>query len=148
SGVVAVILLGSIYLGIAYLGATSTDLFGLFETGGPVLSSAASHYLGTTGMVMLAVLIILACLTTSIGLITGISQYFHRLMPKINIKTFLIIFTPFSFFLAIFGLPNIINYSIPVLLFLSPLAIVLMILPFPSPFFTLARVVYVPSFTV
>ncbi len=148
SGVVAVILLGSIYLGIAYLGATSTDLFGLFETGGPVLSSAASHYLGTTGMVMLAVLIILACLTTSIGLITAISQYFHRLMPKINYKTFVVIFTTITFIVANFGLANIINYSIPVLMFLYPLAIVLMILAFASPLFNHARVVYVASITV
>ncbi|HEX6593171.1 MAG TPA: branched-chain amino acid transport system II carrier protein [Bacillota bacterium] len=148
AGIVAVVLLGSIYLGIAYLGATSTDLFGLFDTGGPVLSGAASHYLGTTGMVLLAILIILACLTTSIGLMTAISQYFHRLMPQVSYKTFVTIFTTLTFIIANFGLANIINYSIPVLMLLYPLAIVLMILAFVSPLFNHARLVYASTIAV
>src|SRR5699024_3646108 len=36
SGTVAVILLSVIYVGIAYVGATSTQTFGILENGGPV----------------------------------------------------------------------------------------------------------------
>lgn len=145
SGFVAIAFLGILYTGIAYLGATSTEAFGLFETGGPVLGSAASHYFGLTGSIMLAVIIILACLTTSIGLMTACGEYFHTLFPKISYKVFVSFFTTMTFIVANFGLANIINYSIPVLMFLYPLAIVLMLLTFLSPLFNHARIVYVSA---
>lgn len=148
SGVVAVTFLGLIYVGIAFLGATSTAEFGLFETGGPVLSNASTYYFGTFGAVLLAIIIILACLTTSIGLITACGEYFHTLFPKISYKKFAIFFSTISFIIANFGLANIINYSIPVLMFLYPLAIVLMILTFLSPLFNHSRVVYVSATAV
>lgn len=148
SGLVATALLGIIYVGIAYLGATSTERFGLFETGGPVLGSATSYYFGTFGTIMLSIIIFLACLTTSIGLITACGEYFHTLFPKISYKAFIVFFSLLSFTVANIGLSNIINYSIPVLMFLYPLAIVLMLLTFLSPLFNHARIVYVTTTVV
>lgn len=145
SGLVATVLLGIIYVGIAYLGATTTEAFGLFKTGGPILGSATSYYFGTVGTVMLSVIIILACLTTSIGLITACGEYFHTIFPKISYKKFVLFFSLLSFTIANFGLANIINYSIPVLMFLYPLAIVLMLLTFLSPLFNHSRIVYVAA---
>lgn len=148
SGVIAISLLAVIYLGIAYLGATSVGPMGLFKTGGPVLSGAASHYFGTVGSLLLAVMIILACLTTAIGLITANAEYFHTLFPKIGYKTMVVFFSTITFIIANFGLANIIAFSIPVLMFLYPLAIVLMILTFMSPLFNHARFVYVATTAV
>ncbi|MBS4210069.1 branched-chain amino acid transport system II carrier protein [Bacillus sp. FJAT-50079] len=145
SGIVATSFLGIIYVGIAYLGATSTETLGLFDNGGPVLSNASVHYFGKFGLVMLAVIIILACLTTSIGLITACGEYFHTLFPKVSYKAFVVFFSALSFTIANFGLSNIINYSIPVLMFLYPLAIVLMLLTFLSPLFNHSRIVYVAA---
>src|SRR5699024_12325862 len=85
--------------------------FGILDTGGQVLSSSASHYFGTFGFVLLAVVIILACLTTAIGLMTACGEYFHSLFPKIGYKTFVVIFTTFCFVVSNFGLSNIITYS-------------------------------------
>ena len=143
AGGVAIFFLGVIYAGIAYLGATSTELFGLFDNGGPVLSSASEHYFGSFGAVLLSLVIFLACLTTSIGLTTACGEYFHTLMPKISYKAFVIFFSVFTCIIANFGLSNIITYSIPVLMLLYPLAIVLILLTFLSPFFNHARIVYV-----
>ena len=148
AGGVATILLGVIYVGIAYLGATSTEMFGLFETGGPVLSNTASYYFGTFGTLLMAVIIFLACLTTSIGLITACGEYFHSLFPNVSYKYFTIGFSVFSFIIANIGLSNIITYSIPVLMFLYPLAIVLIILTFASPLFKHSRLVYVSATVV
>ncbi|HLR68917.1 branched-chain amino acid transport system II carrier protein [Virgibacillus alimentarius] len=145
SGIVAVLFLGIIYTGIAYLGATSTEVFGLFETGGPVLGNAASHYFGLAGTMMLSIIIILACLTTSIGLMTSCGEYFHSLFPKVSYKVFVTFFTTLTFIIANFGLTNIINYSVPVLMFLYPLAIVVMLLAFLSPLFNHSRMVYVSA---
>ncbi|RFA35790.1 branched-chain amino acid transport system II carrier protein [Virgibacillus dokdonensis] len=143
AGTVAIALLALVYVGIAYLGATSTSVYGIFETGGPVLSSAATHYFGTAGMILLAIVITLACLTTSIGLTTACSEYFHSLYPKLSYRKFVLLFTIVTFTIANFGLANIIKYSIPVLMLLYPLAIVLMILAFLSPLFHHKRPVYV-----
>ena len=143
TGAVATFLLAIIYIGIAYLGATSTQMLGLFDTGGPVLSEASKHYLGSFGLVMLAVVILLACLTTAIGLITACGEYFHMLMPKVSYKLFVTIFSTFCFVVANFGLANIITYSIPVLMFIYPLAVVLMLLTFTSSLFNHSRMVYI-----
>ena len=143
TGAVATSLLAIIYIGIAYLGATSTQMLGLFDTGGPVLSEASKHYLGSFGLVMLAVVILLACLTTAIGLITACGEYFHMLMPKVSYKLFVTIFSTFCFVVANFGLANIITYSIPVLMFIYPLAVVLMLLTFTSSLFNHSRMVYI-----
>jgi branched-chain amino acid:cation transporter, LIVCS family len=145
SGAIATTFLAIIYVGIAYLGATSTELFGLLDTGGPVLSGASTHYLGTFGLVMLAVVILLACLTTSIGLITACGEYFNTIIPKISYKAFVVFFSTFCFVIANFGLANIITYSIPVLMFLYPLAVVLILLTFCSPLFNHSRLVYVSA---
>ncbi|TQR16368.1 branched-chain amino acid transport system II carrier protein [Psychrobacillus soli] len=142
AGGVAIFFLGVIYAGIAYLGATSTGLFGLFDNGGPVLNSAAEHYFGSLGAVLLSIVIFLACLTTSIGLTTACGEYFHTLLPKISYKTLVIFFSVFTCIIANFGLSNIITYSIPVLMLLYPLAIVIILLTFLSPFFNHARIVY------
>ena len=143
SGGIAIFFLGIIYTGIAYLGATSIELYGLLPNGGPVLSSASEHYFGSFGAILLSVIIFLACLTTSIGLTTACGEYFHTLFPKISYKGFVIFFSVFTCIIANFGLSNIITYSIPVLMLLYPLAIVLIFLTFLSPLFNHARIVYV-----
>ncbi|CEG24281.1 Branched-chain amino acid transport system 2 carrier protein [Planococcus massiliensis] len=148
SGAVASALLAIVYTGIAYLGATSTNTLGLMDTGGPVLSGASAHYFGTFGASLLAVIITLACLTTAIGLTVANAEYFHKLTPKISYKTYVVIFSVFSLVVTNAGLANIITYSIPVLMFLYPLAIVLIILAFLSPLFKHDRLVYVSAITV
>ncbi|SHF71826.1 branched-chain amino acid transport system II carrier protein [Ornithinibacillus halophilus] len=148
SGVIAISFLGLIYVGIAYLGAVSTEQFGIFETGGPVLSSAAEYYFGTFGSLLLSIVIILACLTTNIGLMTACGEYFHQLLPRFSYRTLVIFFTTVTFVIANFGLSNIISFSIPVLMFLYPLAIVLMLLTFLSPLFNHSRMVYVLTIAV
>lgn len=145
AGTVAIILLSVIYVGIAYLGATSTHVFGVFENGGPVLSSASTYYFGALGTVLLAIVITLACLTTAIGLVTACAEYFQTLLPKVSYSMLVVFFSVLTFVIANFGLTNIIKYSEPVLMFLYPLAIVLILLTFLSPLFHHVRSVYVSA---
>src|SRR5699024_12738200 len=58
AGFVAVALLGLIYLGIAYLGATTTGVLGLLESGVHVLSGDAFLSFGNVGVVLIDVFII------------------------------------------------------------------------------------------
>lgn len=142
SGGIAVLFLGLIYAGVAYLGATTTEAFGIFENGGPVLSTAADYYFGAIGLAVLAVVIIAACLTTAIGLTTATAEYFHDLFPAISYKTFAVFFIVLTTIFANFGLSSIITYSIPVLLLLYPLAITLILLTFAAPLFGHQRWVF------
>lgn len=148
TGLTATALLTVIYIGISYLGAISVEHLGLFDTGGPVLSGTATYYFGTIGSVLLAVMIILACLTTAIGLVTANAEYFNTLLPRISYKALVVFFSTITFIIANFGLANIIAFSIPVLMFLYPLAIVLILLTFLSRFFNHARIVYVGTMAV
>lgn len=148
AGIVAIALLGFIYIGIVYLGATSVSTLGLSENGGPILYGAAIHYFGTFGGLLLAVVITLACLTTAIGLNIATAEYFHSLMPRVSQRVFAAFFAFMTFIVANFGLTNIIKFSIPVLMFLYPLAIVLILLTFLSPLFKGSRAVYVSAIAV
>lgn len=148
TGSVAIFFLAIIYSGIAYLGATGTGQFGVLETGGQVLSQTASYYFGTMGHILLGIVITLACLTTAIGLMIACGEYFHTILPKVSYKQFVTLFTTFCFVVANFGLANIITYSVPLLMFIYPLAIVLILLAFTSPLFDHAKLVYVSATVV
>lgn len=141
-GAIAVALLGIVYIFIANIGATSVERFGLFETGAPVLTASADFLFGAVGQVILAVIVLLACLSTSIGLITSCSTYFHKLYSKISYKVFVVIFSIAAFGLGMFGLKTIISAAIPVLMLLYPLTIVIIFLALSDALFDGRRCVY------
>jgi branched-chain amino acid:cation transporter, LIVCS family len=115
---------------------------GTFENGGQIFSSVAKHYFGPFGAILLAIIIVLACLKTSIGLITACSEFFHDLLPKISYQKFVLLLCIVSFTIANFGLNNIIQFAVPVLMFLYPLAIILILLTLISPLFGNKQSVY------
>ncbi len=143
SGIFAMALMMLIYGLIAYMGASSVTTIGTFDNGGQIFAAVADHYFGSYGAILLAIIIVLACLKTSIGLITSCSEFFNEVFPKISYKTFVVILCLVSFTIANFGLTNIITYAIPVLMFLYPLAIVLIILALAGPLFNYKQPVFV-----
>ncbi|MEK4138729.1 branched-chain amino acid transport system II carrier protein [Kurthia sp. FSL E2-0154] len=145
SGIFAMALMMIIYGFITYMGGTSVGAVGTFENGGLIFAAVAKHFFGSFGGILLAIIIILACLKTSIGLITSCSEFFHEVMPAISYKWFVFILTFVSFLIANFGLSNIITYAVPVLMFLYPLAIVLILLTMFSPLFKARQSVYAMS---
>lgn len=142
AGLFAILLMGVIYGFITYMGATSVSAVGSFENGALIFAAVADHYFGAFGAVLLAIIIVLACLKTSIGLITSCSEFFHDVYPRISYKWYVFILCIVSFTIANFGLNNIITYAVPVLMFLYPLAIVLIILALLSPLFKSRRPVF------
>lgn len=123
-----------IYASLAYMGATSLGSVKRADNGGSILSMVSEHYLGLIGTVLLAAIVAIACVKTAIGLITSCSEMFSEMFPKsIPYKNYAILFTAFSFIIANFGLNNIIKFSLPVLMFLYPLAITLIVLSLLTP---------------
>lgn len=145
SGIFAMALMMVIYGFITYMGGTSVAAVGTFDNGGLIFAAVAKHFFGSFGGILLAIIIILACLKTSIGLITACSEFFHEVLPKISYKWFVFILTFVSFAIANVGLSNIIKFAVPVLMFLYPLAIVLILLTLFAPLFKARRSVYATS---
>lgn len=143
SGIIAAIGLMLVYLSLAYLGATSASVVGDVENGGQLLAITANHYYGIFGTIMLGVAITLACLTTSVGLVTSCAEYFNKLWPKISYQKFILIITIFSMLVSNVGLTQLINISLPVLMMIYPIAITLIMLSFFDRYFDSARSVYI-----
>ncbi|KOS68389.1 branched-chain amino acid transporter II carrier protein [Lysinibacillus contaminans] len=142
SGIFAMALMMLIYGLITYMGASSIEAIGTYDNGGLIFAAVAKHYFGSFGGILLAIIIVLACLKTSIGLITSCSEFFHEVFPKVSYKWFVLILCLVSFTIANFGLNNIIQFAIPVLMFLYPLAIVLILLALSSSLFKNKQSVY------
>ena len=143
SGVLTGLLMAVIYVGTILMGAQSRGLFEISDNGGIALAQISGHYLGSAGSLVLAITITFACLKTAIGLVTSCSHAFVQMFPKgLSYKAWAIIFTVFSFVISNVGLSAIINYSLPVLMFLYPLAITLILLALCGKLFDHDRAVY------
>lgn len=129
AGLITAVLMGLIYFLTAIIGAQSRGLFEISENGGIALSQIAGHYLGKTGSVVLALTIGFACLKTAIGLVTSCSETFEKMTGgKVPYRTWVYVFTAFSFGISNVGLSRLIEYSVPMLMLLYPLAMVLILL--------------------
>ena len=124
AAVIAAAGLSTVYLALFYLGATSGALVESGVNGGQILASYVQHRFGTAGSALLALVIILACMTTAVGLLTACGEYFSRLLP-VSYQLVVWVFGLFSMAVANQGLDSLISFSIPVLVGLYPLAIVL-----------------------
>ncbi|MGY0218687.1 branched-chain amino acid transport system II carrier protein [Endozoicomonadaceae bacterium StTr2] len=141
AGVIAAIGMSLVYISLFYLGATSHVLIPTPENGGQVLSTFVDHTFGKGGILLLSGIVTLACLTTAIGLITAVAEYFESLKPAIPYKVYVTLISISSLMFANLGLNDLIELFIPVLLTFYPVSIVLIILALvrdwlPSPVVT------------
>jgi len=143
SGLVCIVAMSVIYASLAYMGATSLGSVSRADNGGKIMSMVSEHYFGFIGKLLLAAIVTVACLKTAIGLITSCAQMFNEMFPKsVSYNKYAVIFTLFSLIIANFGLNRIIQLSIPVLMFLYPLAITLIILSLLAPIIKKQRDIY------
>lgn len=134
SGLICLIAMSTVYVSLAFMSSSSVNIMDLGNNGGRILSHISFYYLGNFGKILLAAIVIVACLKTAIGLIIACSQIFMEMYPNsLSYKTYAIIFTVISFLIANLGLQKIISLSIPVLMYLYPLAIVLIFLSLAYP---------------
>ena len=150
SGAVSVLLMGIIYSFLSLMGTMSMGKFDLSENGGIALAQIAHYYLGTGGSIILALIVIVACLKTTIGLTTAFSETFAELFPGLSYSTLIAGVSIIPCIIANVGLTSIISYSTPVLMFLYPLAIILVLLGVSGPLFKKNPIVYqtVTIFTI
>ena len=143
SGILSCLLMGVIYLLVTLMGVWSRGALEAAPNGGTALAQIAQHYLGKAGLLVLAATVTLACLKTAVGLITSCAETFVGMFPKgLSYRNWVFVFTGISFLLANVGLTAIITYAVPVLMFLYPLAITLILLALLGHFFDHDRAVY------
>lgn len=129
SGILSSVLMAVIYVLVTVVGAQSRGVFPPSSNGGEALALIAGHYFGPAGAVILAAAVTLACLKTAVGLITSCGETFQKIFPKgPSYRKWAALFSTLSFLIANLGLDAIVSWSKPVLLFLYPLAITLILL--------------------
>ena len=128
SGIIAGVLLFIVYGMLAYIGASTSSYLVGAENGAVILSKAMANF-GILGVILLASIFFLACLTTCVGLITSGGEYFNSLSKnKLSYKIWVFILSFTSFITSNFGLDAILSVSIPVLSVIYPVALILILM--------------------
>ncbi|CAM3183000.1 branched-chain amino acid transport system II carrier protein [Vibrio rarus] len=129
AGVIAAVGLCLVYIALFYLGATSNSIAAGLENGGAILAEYVKALFGEQGQWVLSGIVLLACLTTAVGLISASSDFFSR-HSKLDYKFWVVVNGSVCAFVANIGLAQLIELSIPVLFALYPIAIALVALTF------------------
>ncbi|SEP70789.1 branched-chain amino acid:cation transporter, LIVCS family [Virgibacillus subterraneus] len=140
AGIVTGIGLVTVYGSIGWIGAKmAAD--GNYTNGGDILSSAANVMFGSFGALLLGIIVSLACFTTSVGLVVACGQFFTKI-TRFSYNWIILLVTVVSFLTANQGLNTIISISVPVLVFIYPIAIVLILLTYTQKLFNQSKAVY------
>jgi len=146
AGFISVLLMVIIYTCLTCLGAMSTGKLELSENGGIALAQISHYYFGASGAILLAFIVTLACLKTAIGLTTSCAAAFAEMFPNLlSYRVYAVFFSVLSCIIANAGLSQIITLSLPVLMFLYPPAMVLILLALFSRLFADNRLVYLTT---
>ena len=122
AGGIAAALLAAVYIGLAMIG---TRTGGAADDGTALLRSAASSALGPAGVIVFAAIVILACLTTSVGLLSAWAGYAYATLPRTTFSRHLVAGAGCALILSNLGLAVIIKIVAPLTLLLYPITITL-----------------------
>lgn len=130
SGLIAGSGLFIIYAGLIAVGALFGADFPADIERTALLSGLSEATLGNIGSTFLSVLVALACFTTAVGIITGTADYFKDLFGKSQ-KAYVataIIGCVAGVIMGSYNVDFIIDLALPVLMFIYPITIVLIVL--------------------
>jgi len=129
SGLFAGLGLFLIYGGLIVLGAHNSNVL-VIDNRTELLSVLSIQTLGNIGNVFLSVLIALACFTTAVGIVTGTADFVKGLLGNSQkaYRITAIIASILGVIIGQFNVNYIINIALPILMFIYPITIVLIIL--------------------
>lgn len=143
-GIIAVVLLCLVYGALCMVGAQTSGMEA-FVNGGILLNHVVYTLFGKWGNVILGAAMILACLTTSIGLTTAFGDYFSKMFPKFSYRKIITVVCLFTWAISNIGLDMLLDTVLPILVVLYPLLTVLVILSFFDRFWRGRSEVYLCS---
>ncbi len=118
-----------VYIGLMYVGNNINIKNAISYDRTAYVIKITEVLLGNYGKIVLAIITSLACLTTSIGLIAAVSEFFEKLFNNyIDYKIIVIIISVISFLIAQLKVDIIIKLAIPILLVFYPILIVIVCL--------------------
>ena len=118
---VAGFLLALVYSGLTYLGATAGVFLdrGLDQAG--LIVAITHQLLGRFGVIVLAIVVGFACLTTSIGLFGATASYFQRITHgRLSYRVNIVILSVIGCAICNLGLSTIIEAASPILSVICP----------------------------
>lgn len=128
-GIVAFVLLAVVYGSLTYAGATVSSYYTPDNERTEILIGMVTMMLGTVGKVLMGIVVTLACLTTSVGLVSVCGNYFESISKgALKYKTVAVVTTLVSFALSLIGVTKMIEYSGPILSTVYPMIIALIII--------------------
>lgn len=133
SSIFAAVALFVIYGGLAFLGATTSagGFEGYNQTG--LVVAITQSLIGSYGVLVLAIIVFFACLTTAIGLVSSCASYFEGLTNgKLSYTKVVLLTVAFSYVVSNFGISTIISIAAPILSLLYPVVLVMIVLNFFS----------------
>lgn len=148
SSLVAVVGLAFVYGGLMFIGAQTVNLApsDIGKTG--LLLLIAKSILGNIGTTLIGVAMGLACLTTSIGLLTAGSTFFEKVSKgKLPFKLNAIVLAVISLGIACLGVDKIVVLSEPILHVLYPVSITLIVTTLLSKYLTNIKAVRLGVYT-
>lgn len=134
AGSIAAAGLTFVYVSLFYLGATSAVSLADVSNGGEIITLYVQTLFNTPGLVLLAFVVGLACLTTAVGLVSAMSDFLITLKPNWNRRALVIANCLLCALVTNVGLSQLIALSIPILFIIYPVAIALVALTLLSQF--------------
>lgn len=132
SGGMAATGLALVYVSLFWLGATSATVAPQAATGSQILTAYVQALFGRWGQGLLGVVVILACLTTAVGLLSGFADYLASITSR-SYRFWIVLSSMVSALIANLDLTTLITLSQPILFAFYPVAIALVILTFVRP---------------
>ena len=127
-GIVAFILLALVYSTLAYSGASMSTVIDSTAQRAAILTTIVKNLLGSWGQLAMGLAVCFACLTTAIGLTTTCGQYFEEVSKgKISYKKTILVTVAVEFIISLVGVDSLINLAVPVLTFIFPIMIALIL---------------------
>ena len=127
-GIVAFILLAVVYSTLAYSGASMSTVIDTTVQRAAMLTTIVKNLLGSWGQLAMGLAVCFACLTTAIGLTTTCGQYFEEVSKgKISYKKTILVTVAVEFIISLIGVDSLINLAVPVLTFIFPIMIALIL---------------------
>jgi len=144
AGFIAAAGLTFVYVSLFWLGATAGGAPVDAASGASILSAYVQYLFGDIGVYILSGVVILACLTTAVGLLSACGDYFCKLLSftRLNYQAWVVIFAVISAWVANVGLQALIAASVPSLYALYPMVITIVTLTLLREFMRNPKLVY------
>jgi len=126
-GIISGLIMTAFYIGLGLLGAYYGHIVNPCMNGAEIFRTITMHVIGSYGITILAIGILIACISTLVALAAIFSEYLRKdiLNNKINYIQSLSITLLITTFISNFGLSNILKFGMPIINFGYPVIVVI-----------------------